>query len=253
MSSCNLLKCSSWFDRFFERIDYIRVKMYSYNYTTTETSPTLSFAFEIHSDHQYYHDEVFVTNNHASSTQLLKNSSFDPSEAAWQMSCEAACRIQPITCAPCFNSAGTCLLIQCTDSRSSAIFLSNPLLWSSDTPIPFRSTRFLRVEKSASHENEPYVMLCRCDPIVIGIDRRWTSMPVDFLFLLSRSIHLHCEKRSIPRNELSLRTSVVSRSTFAHRIRRKSGLCGTLLLGTNSFPEQRFFVVLGDSSFSSSW
>ena len=100
---------------------------YSYSHTATQTLPTLSFAFEIHGDHQYYLDEVSVTDNNGSSVELLKNPSFDQSSTdltAWKTSCETTCRTALVADAQCSNSSGTCLLVQCTDGLPSPIFVS---------------------------------------------------------------------------------------------------------------------------------
>ena len=102
-------------------------RLYSHSYTATHTSPTLSFAFETHGDCQYYLDEVSVTDNDASSIQLLHNPSFDQSATqltAWETSCEATCWTKLVAGVPCLNSSGQCLLIQCGEGLSSPIFLS---------------------------------------------------------------------------------------------------------------------------------
>jgi hypothetical protein len=105
--------------------------LYSYNYSATQTTPTLLFGFKVDSIHAYYLDDVSVVDNNASSIELLSNPDFENSTIDaidWITSCETTCTSQIITGSECFGSSGNCLMAYCTANSSSIFFLSQSFM-----------------------------------------------------------------------------------------------------------------------------
>ena len=104
---------------------------YSYNYSATQTTPTLVFWFETEGAHAYYLDAVSVVDLNAPTIELLSNPGFENSTvnaSNWIQSCETPCAREVISGSECFRTSGNCFMVTCPDENSSISFLSQPFL-----------------------------------------------------------------------------------------------------------------------------
>ncbi len=104
---------------------------YSYNYSATETSPTLLFGFETDGTHTFYLDTVSVVDNSMPSIELLSNPNFENSTinaTDWIEPCETTCTSQIVSGSQCSRSSGNCFMAFCTVDNYSISFLSQSFM-----------------------------------------------------------------------------------------------------------------------------
>jgi len=104
---------------------------YSYNYSATQTTPTILFGFETDGTHAYYLDAVSVVDVNAPSIELLTDPSFENSTinaTEWIQSCETICAGQIVSGSQCFQSLGNCFMVTCPSDNSSISFLSQSFM-----------------------------------------------------------------------------------------------------------------------------
>ena len=100
---------------------------HSFNYSAIKTDSQLVFGFETNGNYTFYLDKISVVDNQTPSIQLLAdldsgNSSVNTTH--WLTTCQTVCSINLISNSECFQGTGNCFTVQCPDSSSSIVFLS---------------------------------------------------------------------------------------------------------------------------------